>query len=378
MIESSVPSDMARPTRTVESHWALRVATVAGIPIRLHFTFILFLVWIVAAGRDSGALGSVLLVPAIFLCVLLHELGHALVARHFGITIRDITLYPLGGIATLQGRRPRAREEFWIALAGPAVNVVIAGLIAGSLVLLHGPPKLSYGAFGQQGLWEDLLVANLILPTFNMIPAFPMDGGRVLRAVLAMSLPIDQATRIAAGVGQVLAMGMGLAGLLTGNVILLLIALFVFIGAGQEVSATGALSLIEGRTVSEAMLTHFERLESGQTLQRASEKLLEGSQQDFPVMIGEEVLGVLTRSSLIQGLAQEGPTAYVSGHMLREFRRATPADPLEDTLEHLASADGSPILVMEGDSLVGMLTRDNLSEFLMLEAIRHRRGLQKS
>ena len=358
-----------RPASRRNDHgWSLPAARVLGIPIRIHFTFILFLAWVLLSAKANGWQGA-LLVPGIFFCVVLHELGHALVAKRFGIDVRDITLYPIGGIAMLQGRRPKPLEEFWIALAGPAVNVVIAAILAPFAL-----PRITniFDLDPRGDLLGGLFVANVILPLFNLIPAFPMDGGRVLRAVLAMSMPLERATRIAGGIGQLLAMGFGLVGLGTGNVVLMLIAFFVFLGAGQEVSATVGISLVEGKRMSDAMVTEFETLSSGQNLQEASERLLAGAQQDFPVMVGDEVLGVLTRADLIRGLAMEGPVAYVAGHMRRDVPAIAPGEPLESAVQMLQEADGMPVFAMEGHRLVGMLTRENLSEFLMLEAVRRR------
>ncbi len=369
-----------RPVRS-ESGWAFRIATVAGIPIRIHVTFLMVLLWVaVASNRQTpnDYLRALVLVLGIFFCVVLHELGHALVAKRFGVQTRDITLYPIGGVAMLQGRNPKPREEFWIALAGPAVNVGIA-------LILGSAPKLTDGKVQAlttiemigANIMSGLFAANVILPAFNMIPAFPMDGGRVLRAALAMNMSEERATRIAGGIGQFLAVAMGFFGVLTGQLPLMLIAFFVYLGAGQEVSAIVGRTMVYGHRMADAMITQFSTLESGQTLEGASRLLLQGSQQDFPVTIGDQVLGVLTRDNMIKGLALEGPTAYVSGHMLRDYKSATPEEPLEHALEVFSQGDGAPILIMNEGHLLGMVTRDNFGEFLMLEHVRalsRRRG----
>lgn len=356
---------MSRSSEYV-SPWSFRVATVSGIPIRLHFTFVLFLLYLIMVGYTSKEDAKfAILVPGIFVCVVLHELGHALTAQRFGIRTKDITLYPIGGVAALAGR-PKAVQEFWIALAGPAVNVLIALILGILLVALNGKlPPFRLSLLGYSVL-EGLFVANVVLPVFNMIPAFPMDGGRVLRALLAMWLPETQATQIAGGIGQLLAIGFGVFGLITFNVFLMLIAFFVFLGAGQEVSATVGFSLVSGSRVSDAMMTNFRSIPSNATLDDAAKLLLEGSQQDFPVVFEGEVLGVLNRDDLLRGMSGGGFGDYVAGHMRRDYKRLPPEEPLENALELFLQTDRSPILVMEDGRLVGMLTVENLSEYMML------------
>jgi CBS domain-containing protein len=201
---------------------------------------------------------------------------------------------------------------------------------------------------------------------FNMVPAFPMDGGRVLRALLAITKGEPIASQVAGSVGQFLAIVIGLVGLLNGNVVLMLIAFFVFLGAGQEINATMQAGYTQDRLVGDAMMTEFQTLSSGSTLDDAAKLLLSTSQQDFPVVFGNEVLGILSRMDIAKGLAEHGPGGYVSGAMQREFRTLGPGEPLERAIEMFASSR-SPILVLKGTDLVGLLTAENLSEFLMLE-----------
>lgn len=366
---SEVQGGSVEQPRRAHSPWSLQVARVGGIPIRVHFTFLFLLVWIFLAGGQN--LNVVLLVVLLFLCVVLHELGHALVAQRFGVTTKDITLYPIGGVAMLQGR-PKPVQEFWIALAGPAVNVVIALLLFGlSLVVSGHPPTLSGIAPGAS-LIDALFTANLILPVFNMVPAFPMDGGRVLRAALAFKLPEARATQIAGGIGQFLAILFGFVGLFVQNPIWMIIALFVFLGAAQEVQATVGLAFMEGKQVRDAMLTTFRVISSGASMDEAAHMLLAGSEHDFPVVAGEEVIGILSRNAIARGLSTDGPSGYVAGQMSREFRRIAPDVALEKAFEMFNEGEGAPILVMDGEKLVGMLTSENLSEFIMLEHAKSR------
>ena len=347
---------------------SIRIAKVAGIPIRLHFTFLLFIAYvaIVAQRTDSPQLAA--LIPAIFACVVLHELGHALVARRFGIETREITLYLIGGIAYIEGR-PKPAEEFWIALAGPLVNVAIALVLLPVVYLVDGAlPPFKFTIDGETFL-RGLYLANIALPLFNMIPALPMDGGRVLRSVLAMRMNERKATKIAAAVGQVFAFLVAIYGLTTGNIFLLLIAFFVFVGATQEVASAVGYSLVADKKVSDAMITQFEVVGSGEVLGKAADLLMHSSQRDFPVVWGADVLGILTRDDIIRGYSSDGGNAYVAGHMRREFKKMTPDDSLTAALEGF-STDQLPILVMDGERLLGMVTAESLAEFMMLEEAR--------
>lgn len=359
-----------RPQRQA-SPWSFQVASLAGIPLRIHFTFLLFLGWIYVAVGSRGALTSVGLMVALFACVVLHELGHALTARHYGIQTRDITLYPIGGVAVIQGR-PKPREELWIALAGPAVNVVLAVLIVGVSVLAAERLPL-FSGFGRTSFLDSLFSANVVLAAFNMIPAFPMDGGRVLRALLARAMSEARATQIAGAIGQFLAVGIGLYGVLSENLLLLIVAFFVYLGAAQEVQAMLGYSLVRGKKVSDAMQRRFRTIASDASFETAAKMLLEGSQYDFPVVAGESVIGVLGRNDIAAGLTAEGSTGYVAGLARRDFERFHPNDELARAVEAIAQSGGKASLVFDQDQLVGMLTSENLNEFVMLEHARSQR-----
>jgi len=355
-----------------ESPWAFRVAVVAGIPVRLHITFLLFLIWIGWTGQKQAGWQWPLYVVAIFFCVVLHEFGHALTAKRYGIKTTNITLYPIGGVALLESR-PTAKQELWVTIMGPVVNVVIAAVLY--LYMWLSPqvfelsPDIRVG-----GILPALFFTNISLALFNLIPAFPMDGGRILRAALSLRLGELRATRIAAGVGQVVAVILGIVGIVTSQVVLMLIAFFVFLVAGQELTSTVTRSLLAGRKVRDAMMRNFATLSHGTTLQEASELLIAGSQTDFPVISGSEVLGILERNELSTGLTEDGPHAYVAGRMNRNAYRCRPDDDLEWAAEQFAAAGRHPVLVMEGDNLVGMLTQENLSEFIMLQDAASRRN----
>ena len=340
---------------------------VFGVPVRMHFTFLLllvFLLFIGVGGRQSGATTAVY-VLALFASVLLHEIGHAVVARRYGIRTLEIVMFPIGGLARLE-RQPKAREDLWISLAGPAVNALIAGGLFAWLFAAHGfVPFELLREPTDANLAQRIATGNLLLFLFNLLPAYPMDGGRILRSLLAFSRSEDKATQIAAGAGQGLAVLMGLAGLLTANFMLVFVALFVYLGAAQEGAAVRGRILTSGFPARAAAVVDFHTLPHGATIRDAGNLLLATSQHDFPVVHGGEVIGLLTREALVRAMLTAGPDAYVAGVMDRNFTRVAPDADLAEVASQLAAAGGCA-LVMDGDRLVGLLTAENLSEFMLL------------
>ena len=306
-------------------------------------------------------------VLGLFACVLLHEMGHAAMARRFGVRTREIVLYPIGGVARLE-TIPGGWAELAIALAGPAVNVVLAVAAAGTLVALHVPHALQQALpWENTGLVQKLLWANIALVVFNMIPAFPMDGGRVLRAVLAIGLGQDRATRIAAFIGQAIAAFFVIGGLVQANFLLAFIGVFVFLGASQEVAFQTRRAAIAGHVAREAMITKFETLAPQDTLGRAAELLLASHQHDFPVIDAwSRIAGVLPRANLLEGLARSGRDTNVLEVMLRDTVQVAPGTSLEAVLQHLQREPSTPLLVVEDDVLKGMITLENLAEFIVV------------
>lgn len=339
-----------------------------GIPVRLHFTFVLLLVFLIFIGfgeHQSGAMTAIYIV-ALFASVLLHEIGHALVSRHFGIRTIEIVMFPIGGVSRPE-RQPRPAEELWVALTGPLVNLALAAVLLVWAWLRTGtliPADLLHP--NDTNLLHRIAFGNLLLGLFNLLPAYPMDGGRVLRGFLALHRSYEEATRIASGAGQTLAIFLGLAGLLYGNFLLVFVALFVYLGASQEGAAARGRLLTSGRPVSTAMITDFRTLNHGDTIRDAGNLLLATSQHDFPVLHGSSPIGVLTRANLVRGMLNDGPDAYVSGAMDRNFLRLSPETPLSDAVTKL-SQPGTVALVMDADDrLAGMLTPEHLSEYILL------------
>ena len=357
------------PRQTQRAPGSLGLIRLFGIPVRFHFTFWLVAVWLIYIGvtAKQSIAGSTLYVLILFLSVLFHEAGHALAARHYGIQTLEIVMLPLGGLSRLE-RQPVPSEEFWVALAGPMVNFVAGGGLLAWTYLQGAMPALAHWQQPTDAnLIPRLAVANLILAFFNLLPAFPMDGGRVVRALLAGSRPVEEATRMTARLGTGLAAMIGLYGLLSANFLLVFLAFFIYVGATQESMAVSAQVLIRGALVREAMITDYRTLNHGDTIRDAASLLLATSQQDFPVLAGEQVAGLLHRTALMRAMASDGPDGYVAGAMERDFARLAAEQSLEEAAPLVK--DGCA-LVFDGDRLAGMLTSENLSEFMVLRQIR--------
>src|SRR3990167_7550685 len=266
---------------------SLVLGSIAGTRVRLHWTFLVLLVWIGSAflisGGPGAALSGLTLVIAVFACVLAHEFGHILMARRFGYSSPDVTLLPIGGIARFQAIPERPGQELAVALAGPAVNLVIAGLLVGGFGLELTSTRFAAG-LSPKDILPALATINLVLALFNLLPAFPMDGGRAFRAILSIFLERAQATRIAAHAGQAIAIGFGFLGIFAGNALLILIALFVYFAASSESQAV-QLQLAAGRLrVEDAMVTELLPLSATDTLDDAARLLLRTDQREFPVI----------------------------------------------------------------------------------------------
>ena len=352
--------------------WSWRLGRVGDIEVFVHATFALIVAfvgwshWSHGAGL-SGVVEGIAFLLAIFACVVLHEFGHAMAARRFGIKTRDITLYPIGGVARLEGMPEKPLEELWVALAGPSVNVVVAVVLFVWLVLSHTLQPLGGLTVASGPFFERLLATNIFLAGFNLIPAFPMDGGRVLRAVLAMKLEYTQATQIAASIGQGVALLFGFWGLF-GNPMLLFIAFFVWIGAAQEASMVQIRSALAGIPVSRAMMTNFDTLSPADPLTKAVELILRASQQDFPVMKDNAVVGILTRSDLLVALAQRPQDTPVGEVMIKDFVVVESGEMLEQLFSRLQECGCHTVPVMQNQTLIGVVTSDNIGEFLMIQA----------
>ncbi len=357
--------------------WSFRLFTFAGTEVRVHVTFLLLLLFVASQSFLSGqglpaALESTLFITAMFTCVVLHEFGHVMAARGYGIRTPDITLLPIGGVARLERMPRKPSQELVVAISGPLVNVIIAAAIwlgLGINTAFHpGYDFLQSGHFFQK-----LMMWNILMVVFNLIPAFPMDGGRVLRALFAMFMEYGVATRRAASIGQGIAMMVAIYMLLNHKIdpMILLICFFIFMAAGQEAAMVTQQEATRNLRVRDAMLTDFRSLPPEATLRDGVELLLAGAQQDFPVLDTHGgIQGMLTRHDLISALAEKGPGQPVVD-VMRPCPESTQATiELTQALETLNASDcpALPVLDPISGALIGLLTTENVGETLMVRA----------
>jgi Zn-dependent protease len=352
--------------------WQWKLATFAGIDVFIHATFLLIVGWYgLTYWLESRTLAAVIegiaFILLLFAAVTMHEYGHALTARKFGIKTRDITLYPIGGVARLERMPEKPIQELWVALAGPAVNVVIAAVLFLWLFFTNALVPMSALTLTTGSFIERLMIVNITLVVFNLIPAFPMDGGRVLRAVLAMNMDYVKATQTAATIGQGLAFVFGFIGLFS-NPMLLFIAFFVWMGAAQEASMVQMKNALGGIPVSRAMLTEYHTISPRDPLSRVAQLILAGSQHDFPVVDEGRVLGVVTSDDFLAALTQHGQNVVVSTVMRGNLPTVDSYEMIELALMRLQEA-GTPVLpVTHAGQLVGVITAENITEYLMIRS----------
>jgi Zn-dependent protease/CBS domain-containing protein len=354
--------------------WSLPIARVAGIQLRIHVTFLLLIGWIAL-----GSASAVVFVLLLFLCVVLHEFGHALAAKGYGINTPDITLLPIGGVARLERIPEEPKQELVIAAAGPAVTAIIALSL---FVVIASRGGTEFGASVQSGdLLVNLFKINVWLLLFNLIPAFPMDGGRVLRALLATRLSYARATQVAATVGQAFAFFFGIIGLFgipgifNPNPFLIFIAFFVYIGASQEAALAQMRDVSRRFPVSSAMVREFRSLPESATLEEAIDALLATSQHDFPVLDeAGNVAGILTRHDLIAALRKNDPTIRVGDVMRRDIPTVTTGTRFEEAFRIMQECNCPAVPVLDSmKRLVGLLTPENVSELMMVQSALPRR-----
>lgn len=353
--------------------WSLDLLTVKGIPIRIHTTFFILLLWVAYAEISQGgsAAAEILFVLVVFLCVALHELGHALMASVFKIGTRDITLYPFGGIAMLLGN-PAPKPELLIAIAGPAVNVAIAAALYPFLTSAPGEEWYEISS-----LINRTFLTNVALVIFNMIPAFPMDGGRVLRALLAI-LKVKKALLISARISQLLSITFIGLGLYWGHIILVLVGVVIFSQASREIFSVKAKSAFTGRTVRDVMIpgAKIASFEHSLSVREALTGAVRSFQEVFPVVHGEDVLGVVTKEALFAAEADGHGDDYIGSHALRLAEDPIPVasqnEPLPSLLERLSGTPLRTLLVLDDKKLAGLLTKETLLEYLLLHEITSR------
>jgi Zn-dependent protease len=357
--------------------WSLKIGTVSGIDIKIHFTFVFVVIWAAAQGASGmggsrGAVFASLAILLLFVCVTLHELGHSLVARRLGIRVKDITLLPIGGLAQLESLPEKPLQELLITLAGPAVNFGLAVGLAILLVLVGGAnwffhfgyvPHLLMGPRSPLSLLVYLLGANLVLGIFNLIPAFPMDGGRVLRAFLAMWTSYPRATRIAVRVGQVMAVGLVLAAFSPiGNWSLALVALFVFTGASYEDQAVRIRTTLRGLHVRHALPTRIARAVIAEdTLSQVMELSFHHQQRDFPVLRDGLLVGILSQDELVTAMRQGDGALRAEQAMRRQFPTVSPDDLLLHAQQLIAQTGLSALPVFDQGHFLGLISLEDIN-----------------
>lgn len=375
---------------------SIKLFKVHGIDIKMHITFPLILVYAAihfgflsrSSFSLSGALFGIVVTLLLFACVVIHELSHSLVAVRMGFPVRDITLLPLGGVAQIERLPEKPSQEILMSIAGPLSNIVIAAILlvvgglaganvgSGLLDLVRNPLAL-----GWQSVLPYLIVTNLSLAAFNLIPAFPMDGGRVLRALLATVMPHDRATSLAVTIGQALAWILGLTGLLTANIMLILVAVFVYAGAAQEGRMTAVKNVLGGLRVRQAFSRRALALVPGDPISRAADLTFESFQSDFPICAGtrnpegelacdlSHLVGLLTHTDLVRALKRLPLSTPVRDVMRTEFPTAALDDGLFEVQQRMSDANIDAVPVMEGDRFLGLLTRRDLNEVYQLLSI---------
>jgi Zn-dependent protease/CBS domain-containing protein len=350
---------------------SLYIGRIAGIKIYIHWTFPLIILWIILANSGRGMTSMqiswlVLFILALFVCVTLHELGHALAARKFHIKTRDITLLPIGGVARMEGMPEKPVQELIVALAGPLVNVVIFFVLYFTIRLVNVPMDFSsLTQITASNFFLNLALINIWLAIFNMIPAFPMDGGRVLRALLAMQLSRTAATRIAAFIGQALAILFVFAGFLY-NPFLIFIGLFIFLGAAAEAEQVQTQSLLKGHTIGSITMKRYPVLNRTDSLARAVETLLNGQAKNFLVMDGEVPFGTLGREGIIKGLSTYGNTAPVEAVAEPNPVYIDVNEPVENALRLMQQHNHSLLVVTKQNELYGVVDMENILEYIMV------------
>ncbi len=355
--------------------WSLKLFRIRGIEIRVHVTFLLILVWAAyswgtqAKGGLQGAVLGVVAILLLFFCVTLHELAHSLTAQRYGAKVRSIMLLPIGGIAQMEEVPSKPIQELLISLAGPATNVVIAVvlLLVGLLLGVQIRASLSQmsanlAIAGWSGLLPYMIWANAFLAIFNLLPAFPMDGGRALRALLAMSMGYARATTVAMAIGQVLAVLLGLWGFISVNLSLILVATFVYMGAGAEGREVEVKNVLQQMRVRGAMSREVRTLSPQDPLIHAVESILQGHQASFPVMEEGKVVGLLLENDILAALHRGGTAGTVGQVMRREFPVLNPEESLFIAQKQMAEGRIGAVPVVEGETLVGMLTIQDVSE----------------
>ncbi len=353
---------------------SLSLGRVSGITVSIHWTFLLLIAWIVIqnlrAGAATGAiLWTLLFVSSIFLCVVLHELGHAWAAQHYGIRTRDITLYPIGGVARLESIPRKPKQELVVALAGPLVNLVIAGIVLPWTAVSVLSEQEASLQLGPDNFMFAFAIVNAWLALFNLIPAFPMDGGRVFRAVLSFWMDRASATRVAASFGQVIAVGFIFLGFYI-NPFLIFVGLFIILGAQAEANYASTESLLEGHTVMDLTMREVPMIRPETTVDEMVHEILNTQKKNFVVADHMGVLGVVSLLDVVRALREKGDRIAVSECMQSIVLYLPGNMPVNEAIVKMQASGQGIALVKSGEEIVGMVDNDNLVEFVLVQRAR--------
>ena len=359
--------------------WSLPLGRIFGIPVKVHFTFFFLLAYVYYEFAHNGkshaaGLVAVALTCVLFACVLAHEIGHSLVARFFGTHTRSIVLLPIGGVALLEQIPREPHKEILIALAGPFVSAVLAALFFAGARAVQAEVSLDFTDITLGTCLSSLFVINAVLVAFNLIPAFPLDGGRVFRGFLSLVFGWERGTLWAVRIGQTLAFGFIVLSFYMNHLGLLLVGFFILFGAGEEGRLTRTRAALEGATAAHAMRRNFAVLAPGEPLGSAILKVVSCNQDDFPVVAGGVLMGMARHDALLQGLAHGDPSAPVAEFASLRFTSTEPGAPLEDLYVLLARSDRRTIPVIENGAIVGLLSLEQINRFAQLR--RALRGLR--
>jgi Zn-dependent protease/CBS domain-containing protein len=364
--------------------WSFRIARVDGIDIKVHISFFLILIlgaveWGGLTGTVDGALFGVVLMILLFTCVTLHELGHSIVAKLFGIPVREIILFPLGGVSNITKNPDKPLHDLLISIAGPLVNVLIALILAvvlgrvGVVSLLDGQGMVQeLQAPSLQGMLLWLLAANVTLVIFNLIPAFPLDGGRAFRAILAMFLGYRRATRIASLVGELLAIVIGAYALISGNFVLALVAVIIFFGANQETATAESKTVLKTLRVGDAYNKNALTLTVGDRVHKVVDYLLTSYQPDFAVLQGSNLLGIVTRNDVLRAMASSPTDLFVTEIMQRNVVKVDASMTLQEVGERMQAQSARVAAVYNGTTYLGLVGLEDISEAFTILAFQQR------
>jgi Zn-dependent protease/predicted transcriptional regulator len=350
--------------------YSYQVGKLFGVPIRVHVTFLLLLLFVglfaqQLVGISSGTF-AMLMIALIFACVVLHEIGHSLVARHFGVRVNSIILLPIGGVSQMEDLPDDPTEEILIGLAGPAVSVFLAlCFLVMSRIVAPATPTPQQITFFSPNIFQNLFLINLMLAIFNLLPVFPMDGGRVVRGLLALRVSKLKATRIAVSIGQFFAIVLFFFGLLY-NIWLALIALFIYMGATGEERATEMKVFLHDVPVSRAMLTDFEKISPDDTLAHVVDRMCHAAQDDFPVVAEDKTVGLLSKGLIYRALRDHPRETRVADIMQRDFIVACPTEQMFELFKKLSLSEPRVALVMDADRLLGIINLEQIGKYHML------------